>query len=824
MASSLKFLDNRRVNDPLPIDDALPNLIDALRRKRRAVLQAPPGAGKTTRVPPAILSSKLGTGRILMLEPRRLAARAAAERMADSLGETVGQTVGYRMRGETGVSDTTRIEVVTDGIFTRMIQNDPTLEGISALIFDEFHERSLNADLGLALAWEARCALRQDLLLVVMSATLDARPVADLLNDAPVVTSEGRAFPVEIRWISHPLRRSELLETAAASIRDALDETDGGILVFLPGEREIHRLAALLGRLVEDVPVHPLYGTLPFAKQRAAVAPAPDGRKIVIATSIAETALTIEDIRVVIDCGLSRRSRYDPGRGMSRLVTERVTRAEADQRTGRAGRVRPGICHRLWTKGEEGGLKPFPSPEIAATDLCGLVLELALWGAVTPEGFTFLTRPPDGAWNAAQASLRRLGALDEAGHITDHGRTIAGLPLHPRLAHMLSVAGAPAANLAAILNDRDPLRDSGVDLRTRIDALAQPDRHPIARRSLERIDTESRRLRRMTKGAGQSLSLPQQAALAYPDRIGLRRKGDAARWILSGGTGAVMDQADPLVNSRLIVVTDIDGAGREARIRQAIAISEAELRMVHGERIHWIDVCEWSRRERRVIRRRHERFEALILDDRHWDNAPSDAQAKAMLDGVRHLGLPWSAQARRLQVRAERVRAHGAELPDLSERGLMGSLEDWLLPWLAGIQSAAQLREFDLTQALRTWLGHRNQRLLDGLAPEFFETPAGRQRPIDYADGTPTIAVRLQEMFGVTRHPTVGPDHTPLRLKLLSPAERPLAVTTDLPGFWADAYREVRKDMRGRYPKHPWPENPARAESTLRPKPKPKRS
>ena len=703
-----------------------------------------------------------------------------------------------------------------------MIQSDPSLEGIGVVIFDEFHERSLNADLGLALAWEARCALREDLRLLVMSATLDAQPVAELLDCAPLIVSEGRIFPVDVRRLSRPVRRSDLLGLAADTIHNALVETDGGILVFLPGEREIRQLAKLLGDPPQDVSVHPLYGALPFSQQRAAVAPESLCRKVVLATSIAETALTIEDIRVVVDCGLARRARYDAGRGMSQLITERVTRAEAGQRTGRAGRVGPGICHRLWTQGEERSLQPFPPPEIATTDLCLLVLELALWGTTKPEDMALLTLPSVNAWASAQELLRALGASDEAGRITDHGRSIAALPLHPRIAHMLSVAGPPAANLAALLNDRDPLRNEGADIELRIAALSEPARHPTARRNLELIATEARRLGRSTEETGASLTIAQQAALAYPDRIGLRRKGTAARWILSGGTGAVMNEADSLAGSRLIVAIDLDGAGREAKIRQAVAISEAELRAVHGRRLRWMEVCEWSKRRKEVVTRRQERFDALVLDDRRWDSAPPEVIAIAMLDGVRELGLPWSADTRRLQARVELLRRQGAELLNFSEHGLMASLDDWLLPWLTGLRSAADLRRLNLTAALRARLGQRGRDLVDAHAPERFVTPLGKPTPIDYSDGIPAITLRLQEMFGVTRHPCVGPDETPLRLTLLSPANRPVAVTTDLPGFWDGAYRDVRKAMRGRYPKHPWPEDPAKAAPTRhsrRPKP-----
>ncbi len=541
LAQRARIADKGRVNDALPIDAALPGLIAALRATGRAVLQAPPGAGKTTRVPLAMLDAGLVEGRIVMLEPRRLATRAAAERMAATLGEPVGQTVGYRMRGEAKVSGATRIEVVTEGILTRMVQSDPELDGIGALIFDEFHERSLNADLGLALAWEVRGALREDLMLLVMSATLDAEPVAAMLDDAPVITSEGQSFAVETRWLDRPLPKEQRLEGAVAGlVEQALAETTGGVLVFLPGEGEIRRVAAqLAGRVPGDVAVHPLYGALPFAAQRAAIAPATTGRKVVLATSIAETALTIEDVRVVVDAGLARRSRFDAGRGMSRLVTERVTRAEATQRRGRAGRVAEGVCYRMWTKGEEGGLAAFPPPEIAAADLTGLALDLAMWGTRDAGALAFLTPPPEGPLAEARGLLRDLGALAGDGTITDHGRAIAALPLHPRLAHMLVVAGPGAAAMAALLSDRDPLRGRGVDLTLRLAALREPAGFGLERPALERITTEARRLRKMAPHrVGPDLSPAEQAALAYPDRIGLRRAGDAPRWVLSGGTGA----------------------------------------------------------------------------------------------------------------------------------------------------------------------------------------------------------------------------------------------------------------------------------------------
>ncbi len=808
---------------PLPITEALPPLRTALARTGVAVLQAPPGAGKTTGVPLALLPDI--SGRIVMLEPRRLAARAAAERMAETLGEPVGRTVGYRIRGEAKSGRDTRIEVVTEGILTRMIQSDPALDGIGCVIFDEFHERSLNADLGLALTWEARDALRPDLKILVMSATLDAEPVARLLS-APIITSEGRAFPVETRWLPRPLASGIRIEPAtAALIRQALEETAGGVLVFLPGEAEIRRVAAALSDLPQSTQVRPLYGTMEFSAQRAAIAPAPQGiRKIVLATAIAETSLTIEDIRVVIDAGKARRARVDPSSGMSRLVTERVSRAEADQRRGRAGRVAPGVCYRLWSKGEEGALPAFPPAEIEVADLAGLALELALWGTGA-ESLAFLTPPPAPALAEARALLAGLGALDARGRITGHGRQMAALPLHPRLAHMLLRAGKAAAPLAALLSDRDVLSGAPADLALRLSALRDPRRFaddhpwPIHRGTLERVREDSRRLTRLAPDTSADIPAGGMASLAYPDRIGLRRKGDEPRFVLSGGKGAVASPADPLGASRLIVATDLDGDPREAKIRQGIALHESDLRALHGDRIGWVDVVEWSRREGRVVARRQERLGALVLADRLWPEAPPEALAKAALEGLRQIGLNWSEPARRLRARVALLRHEGADMPDVSDAALLADA-DWILPWLSACKTESDLRGLNLTEALKARLGWDRLQELDRLAPAAFVTPLGRAVPIDYDGDHPSVALRLQEVFGVTAHPTVGPKRLPLRMTLLSPAQRPVQVTMDLPGFWRTSYADVRKDMRGQYPKHPWPEDPTEAEPTLRAKPR----
>ncbi|GGE19473.1 DEAD/DEAH box helicase [Primorskyibacter flagellatus] len=810
------------IRDALPIDDALPALIAALRDRGRAVLQAPPGAGKTTRVPLAMLDAGLTGQRILMLEPRRLAARASADRMAQSLGEQTGQTVGYRIRGDSAVSKATRIEVVTEGILTRMIQSDPDLPDVGAVIFDEFHERSLNADLGLALCLEIAGALRDDLILLVMSATLDAAPVAALM-DAPVITSEGRAFPVDIRQLDRPLpRRARIEETTAGAVLSALPETSGGVLVFLPGEGEIRRTEALLKpRLPADIQLHTLFGAMPLTAQRAAIRPAETGRKIVLATSIAETSLTIEDIRVVIDAGRARRSRFDPGSGMSRLVTERVSKAEATQRAGRAGRVAPGTCYRLWTKGEDGALPAFAPPEIETADLAPLALDLALWGA-GPDTVPLLTRPNPGTYAEAQALLTDLGALDTTG-ITAHGRKLATLPTHPRLANMLVRAGKPAATLAALLAERDPLpRSAPTDLSLRIEAVADPktfaDRRPWTpdRAAIARIREEAKRLARLSPDA-PPMPLPEMAALAYPDRIGQRRKGDQPRYVLSGGKGAVLPEGDALAQAGFLVTTDLDGDPREAKIRQAIQITASEIRAAFPDRVHWAKSCEWSKRDRRVMTRQQERIGAAVLDDRTWPDAPPDAVARAMLDGVRDLGLTISEGARLFLARA-RLAGNDANLPDHTEAHLMETLEDWLLPHLTGIRDAGQWRRFDILPALKARLDWDQQQRLDRLAPAQFTTPLGRRIPIDYASDPPEISLRIQELFGQTSHPSVGT--TPLKVTLLSPAGRPIQTTADIPGFWSGSYADVRKDMRAKYPRHPWPEDPTQADPTLRAKPR----
>ncbi len=807
----------------LPIHDALEPLITALKGRGRAVLQAPPGAGKTTVVPLEILSRVISSGKVLVLEPRRLAAQSAAKRMAQTLGDRVGDTVGYRVRGDTRVSTRTRIEVITEGILTRMIQDDPELSGISAVIFDEFHERSLHADLGLALCLEVAEVLREDLILLAMSATLDAEPVAALMGDVPIITSEGRAFPVYTHWLDAPLGKKDRLEnTTALLIERAVAEASGGVLVFLPGESEIRRTQSLLN-LPNDCYVYPLYGAMPFKAQQAAIKPVSKGRKIVLATAIAETSLTIEDVRIVVDSGRARRSRFDPGSGMSRLVTERVSRAEATQRRGRAGRVAEGRCYRLWSREEEGSLPPFPPAEIEATDLTKLALDLALWGA-KPSDLAFLTQPNPGAFAEAKAILQMLKALDDRERISDHGRAMAKLPMHPRLAHMLISAGETATNMAALLSDRDPLsRGSPVDFTLRLEAVSDLkqflNRRPwqVNRSVLKNIHNEATRLRKvLDRSARTILSAAEMAALAYPDRIGLRRKGVASRFVMSGGKGGVMDDGDPLSGARLIVVTDTDGNPREARIRQAIQISEAEIRNLFQSQITLTPSCAWSKRERRVIARNCEMLGAIALSDKIWKNPPESIVGKAMLDGVRDLGFNMNSAVRRFITRVSLVRDAGYSLPNMCESVLLDHLEVWLLPHLNGIKTADQWKKFDLLEPLHAMLDWSQMQLLDREAPGSFTSPLGRKIAIDYANDHPSIELRLQEMFGQKIHPKIG--KSALRVTLLSPAGRPVQTTMDLPGFWANSYADVRKEMRGRYPKHPWPEDPTEAHPTLRTK------
>lgn len=814
----------------MPIEDVLPDLLVALERGSNAVLAAPPGAGKTSRVPLALVDqSWLGQRRILMLEPRRVAARAAAERLAEQLGEPLGQTAGYRIRGERRVSGKTRIEVVTEGILTRMLQSDPELPDIGAILFDEVHERSIHTDLGLALSLEVQEALRPDLRLVAMSATVDTAQFSRIMGNAPIIESAGRAFPVETEWLDRPWRqpgqgRRGMEQQVADTVRRVLAQTDGDILVFLPGAGEIRRAAGLLeGRT--DCTVAQLFGAMPFADQRRVLAPsAGSGRRVILATSIAETSLTVPGVRVVIDCGFARRARSDHATGMSRLITVPVSRAEADQRRGRAGRLGPGWCYRMWTRGEEGALPLQATAEISETDLAPLALDLAQWGAVSTEAMRFPEQPPKTALNAAQQLLQSLGALDGDARITPHGRAIAKLPLHPRLAHMLVTATGEglegeAALLAAILSERDPLagKTREADLQIRIDAvLSNQSAYKADPAALSRIRSEAKRLSKAkpdTKAAGTNAA--RLLSLAYPDRIALRRAGDAPRYLLSNGRGAILDPADRLASARLLVAVNLED-GREARIRSATALGEADLRATHRGRIHTAQDVRWSSRERQVVARIEERLDALVLSSKTWRDAPDDRLARGLLDGVREVGigqLPWTDKTRALMARATWLArgSTGIDLPDWSDAALTEGLEDWLAPHLSGQRTLAALAGLDLHNLLRNMMPWEVSQALDRLAPVRIETPTGHQTTVDYSHDTPRISVRVQDMFGLTVHPAIGSPPVPLAIELLSPAGRPVQLTSDLPGFWKSSYADVRKDMRARYPKHNWPEDPATA-------------
>jgi ATP-dependent helicase HrpB len=845
----------------LPVVEVLPDLARALDTATAAVLIAPPGAGKTTVVPLALAGAEwLGSGRIVVLEPRRLAARAAATRMARLSGDTVaGGLVGYRIRGETRVGAATRIEVVTEGVLTRMLQSDPSLGGVGLVVFDEFHERSIHADLGLAMALQARSLLRPDLRLLVMSATLDAAPVSALLDGAPVVRSEGRTHPVETRWRRRPV--TERIETAAAAaVERALVEHEGDVLVFLPGAGEIRRVARRLSEATArgSVAVRPLYGDLSRSAQDAAIAPSPAGsRKVVLATAIAETSLTIEGVRVVVDSGLMRVPRFDPGTGMSRLVTVRVTRDSADQRRGRAGREAPGVCYRLWSRAEDQGLVPHRTPEILEADLAPLALDLAVWGAV-PEELAWLDAPPAAAFSQAMELLAELEAVDASGSITAHGHHVARLGLHPRLGHMLIRAaawglGGLACQLAAVLAERDilraPDRAPDADLRLRVEALRSgggagapgaggvPGQY-VDRAAVQHVRKEVSRLTGLLAAAqdardegasgggaiGDSTeSTGLLVALAYPDRIGQRRAGERGRFLLRNGRGARFTEPQPLEAADWLVVADVEGRGVEARIFRAAPLTLAEIEGHFASQVREVDEVFWDAAAGRVIARRRRSLGALTLSEaplRHPDPA---AVAAALADGIQGAGLdvlPWTGETRQLRARLEFLhRLEPERWPDSSEGSLEASLSEWLLPFLAGLRRLTDLRRVDLAEALLARVPWDQRHRVDELAPERLEVPSGSRIRIDYSDpAAPALAVRLQEVFGLVRTPTIAGGRVPLTMKLLSPAQRPVQVTRDLASFWREAYFEVRKDLRGRYPKHYWPEDPLQADPTRRAK------
>jgi ATP-dependent helicase HrpB len=806
----------------LPIHAVLEPLNRALRQGNVVVLAAPPGAGKTTVVPLALLDADWRKDlRILVLEPRRLAARAAAERMAATLGEVAGQTVGYRTRLQSRIGRATRIEVITEGVFTRMILDDPALDGVAAVLFDEFHERSLDADLGLALARDSQCALRDDLKIVVMSATLDIEGVSRLLDGAPVVQAEGRAYPVETLYLGRdPAERIE-----AAMVRaclKVLGEQTGSVLAFLPGQGEIQRVAGMVGDALRlpNIDVVPLYGALDRVEQDRAIEPSPPGRrKLVLATSVAETSLTIEGIRVVIDSGLSRVPRFEPSSGLTRLATVRVSRSSAEQRRGRAGRTEPGVCYRLWDEETTRGLVPHQRPEILEADLTGLALDLARWGARSAEGLALLDPPPAGAFSEARTVLARLGALDESGGLTVHGRRLADLPLGPRLAHLLAVAAdagqaALGARIAAILSEPG-LGGRDADLRERLKAFDR-DRSPRAGDARKLAD-------RWARSAGVppvhrgGIDEGALIAAAFPERIA-KARGKPGEFLLASGRGCFVDMTDPLATESWLAVAELGGGEAKDRIRLAVPLDPEGLAkmFIMEERL--------SREPSgKLMLRRLRRLGAIVVDERvvGMPNREQMTEAlKAQVEAEGLAGLEWGERSGALRARLSFLHGLDRDWPDVSDVALKSSVDVWLWPLLDGVQALDQISDTAIEQGLRSLIPWDKQRALDALAPARLTTPLG-SAVIDYAaEGGPRVDIRVQELFGVTQHPTVVAGCVPLTLALLSPARRPLQVTADLPGFWKGSWAAVRAEMRGRYPRHPWPENPAEAAPTNRVKPR----
>jgi ATP-dependent helicase HrpB len=831
------------VANDLPIVAALSEIRTALVRERNLVLVAPPGAGKSTVVPLELLREPwVSRRRIVMLEPRRLATRAVAARMASTLGEPLGRTVGYRMRLDTRVSGATRIEVVTEGVLATILQKDPALEDVACVIFDEFHERSLQADLGLALCLDVQANLHDELRLLVMSATLAAEPVARLLRDAPIVQASGRLHPVEVQHLNIETREGGPVLTRAVvgAVRRALDR-EGDVLVFLPGAAEIRRAHTALeeARVAQNLLITPLYGDLGQAEQQRALAPAPDGmRKVVLATNIAETSLTIEGVRSVVDSGLERRSRFDPVSGMSRLETRRISRASAEQRAGRAGRVAPGTALRLWSESTQRALEPHTPAEILEADLAPLALELAGWNVADSAQLSWLDPPPAAAFAQARELLARLGALDTSGRITPHGRAMLELRMHPRLAHLMMRARdldlvALACDLAALLAERDILRvhasERDNDLRVRLDALRDTRwvGESIDRGALERVRRSAAQYRRqmgIEPGASSHADDDEVAVLlafAYPDRIAQSRAPGSGRYLLSNGRGASFAGPQTLAQAEFLVIPELDAGEREARIFLAAPISRAALERECAADIVEEEIVRWDARERAVIAARVRRLGALAIDNRPLAR-PDEGQVRAALvDGIRELSivaLPWDRDTREWQARVRFVRALPAEReagwPDVSDAALTASLETWLAPWLQGMSRADHLSRVDLRSALESRLDWKLRQRLETLAPIQLAVPSGSRVRIDYQDGdTPVLSARLQELFGWRETPRIGGGTVAVLIKLLSPARRPVQVTRDLASFWRTGYAEVRRELKGRYPKHYWPEDPLQAQA-----------
>ncbi|PZW93712.1 ATP-dependent helicase HrpB [Pseudomonas sp. 478] len=834
----------------LPIDEVLPALREALATRHEAVLEAPPGAGKTTRVPLALLNEPWLAGQtILMLEPRRLAARAAAERLASELGEKVGETVGYRIRLDSKVGPNTRIEVVTEGILTRRLQDDPALEGVGLLIFDEFHERSLDADLALALSLNGRELFRDDqpLKILLMSATLEGERLAGLLDDAPILRSEGRMYPVAMRW-GRPFQPGEFIEPRLVqTILEALNDETGSVLVFLPGQAEIRRvhqqLADALGESTQ-VLLCPLHGELDLAAQRAAIDPAPAGkRKVVLATNIAETSLTINGVRVVIDAGLARVPRFDPGSGMARLDTQRISKASATQRAGRAGRLEPGVCYRLWSQDQHEQLAAYASAEILSADLAGLALQLGRWG-VTPGQLVWLDVPPAAAYAQAQDLLERLGALDGEA-LTRHGQAMAELPAHPRIAHLLLRGQAlglanMACDVAALLGERDILRGAGADLHSRLVLLSGEERAARgAQGGVQRARQLARQYRGYLRGkASEPVSDPDHPrwlgallALAYPDRVAQQRRAGGAEYRLANGRAALFAEADSLMKQPWLVIADLGSrqGQREERIYLAADFDPALFDSVLAEQVRVVDQLDWDEREGVLRAERQRKVGELILSREPLTGLDETARSQALVNLVRRKGLellPWTPELRQWQARVALLRQldlvskEQSEWPDVSDAALLKSLEHWLMPYLGKVSRLSHFANLDLSSIVHNLLPWPLPQRLDELAPHHLSVPSGSSIRLDYSEQPPILAVRLQELFGLAETPRIAGGRQVVKLHLLSPARRPVQVTQDLANFWRSTYAEVKKDLKGRYPKHYWPDDPLVAEATARIKPR----
>jgi ATP-dependent helicase HrpB len=812
----------------LPVTHVLADIASALEHRRRAVLSAPPGAGKTTLVPLHLLGeSWRGGGKIILLEPRRLAARAAAARMASLLGEQVGETVGYRMRLDNRISARTQIEVVTEGVFARMILDQPDLPDVSTVVFDEFHERSLDADFGLALALDVQSALREDLRILVMSATLDIERVATLLDNPPVIESMGRSFPIDIRYRDRPAGE-RVEDTVTRAILDAYGSERGSILAFLPGQAEITRtVERLQGRFGPETMIAPLYGNLSQSEQDAAIRPAPGGmRKIVLATSIAETSITIDGVRIVIDSGMQRLPVFEASTGITRLETVRVSRASADQRAGRAGRTEPGIAVRLWHQGQMASLPAFTPPQILSTDLSGLALDLAHWGVHEPATLAFMDQPPATTLAEARTLLRQLGALDGQDGLTPRGRRMRELALPPRLAAMvLSAAeigqGREAALLAVLLTEQG-LGGKSVDLEERLRRFKgeKGERSEAARKLAARLSSAA--------GGGLSSSgLPAPAGQlllhAFPDRIALQR-GGRGRFVMANGRGAELQETERLSGCSMLIIADLTGRAAQARILAAAEISRADVDAHLPGEIRSEDQCVFDKASRQVRARRVTRLGAIIFDETPLPRPSGEQVARALAEGVRELGIdiiPFTKESAQLRDRIGFLhRTLGEPWPDMADEALLSRLEDWFVPFQTEARGLADISPSGLSNGLLSLVPHELQRDLSRLAPTHFEAPTGQRHPIRYDGAEPLLTIRVQELFGLRQHPAIGGGRLPLVLELTSPAQRPIQTTRDLPGFWTGSWKDVRADMRGRYPRHPWPEDPAAAAPTTRVKPR----